>query len=153
MRKAESDLRVARLAAAVPNPERDAVCFHCQQSTEKYLKAVLCEGTWKSKPEIVAACREMINANSPRGIIGTLLALAARTDTTDSLKRIRCPTLILVGSEDKTTPPACSQSLHERIPNSDLHILQAAGHLSNLENSSEFNYFLLDFLKRVGVYI
>ncbi len=24
-------------------PARDAVCFHCQQSAEKYLKALLCE--------------------------------------------------------------------------------------------------------------
>jgi HEPN domain-containing protein len=27
----------------MPNPERDAVCFHCQQASEKYLKAILCE--------------------------------------------------------------------------------------------------------------
>jgi len=43
VRKAESDLRVARNEAAAPNPERDAVCFHCQQAAEKYLKAILCE--------------------------------------------------------------------------------------------------------------
>ncbi len=27
----------------VSGPERDAVCFHCQQAAEKYLKALLCE--------------------------------------------------------------------------------------------------------------
>jgi HEPN domain-containing protein len=36
-------MRVARNEAAMPNPERDAVCFHCQQASEKYLKAVLCQ--------------------------------------------------------------------------------------------------------------
>jgi HEPN domain-containing protein len=43
VRKAESDLRVARNEAATPKPEKDAVCFHCQQCAEKYLKALLCE--------------------------------------------------------------------------------------------------------------
>jgi HEPN domain-containing protein len=36
-------VRVARNEAAKPNPERDAVGFHCQQAAEKYLKALLCE--------------------------------------------------------------------------------------------------------------
>jgi HEPN domain-containing protein len=43
VRKAESDLRVARNEAAQDNPEKDAVGFHCQQAAEKYLKALLCE--------------------------------------------------------------------------------------------------------------
>jgi predicted nucleotidyltransferase len=42
-RKAEGDLRVARNEAAVRDPVRDAVSFHCQQAAEKYLKALLCE--------------------------------------------------------------------------------------------------------------
>jgi HEPN domain-containing protein len=43
IRKGESDLRVAeRLALAKP-PEHDIVCFHCQQSAEKLLKALLIE--------------------------------------------------------------------------------------------------------------
>jgi HEPN domain-containing protein len=41
--KAESDLRVDRNEAAFPQPERDAVCFHCLPSAEKYLKAALCK--------------------------------------------------------------------------------------------------------------
>lgn len=116
-----------------------------------FLNAVLSEETRRSKPEVVALCREMVNANTPKGIIGTLLGLAARTDTTASLNKMNCPTLILVGQEDKITPPSSAEVLKQQIPNSELHILPTAGHLSNLENSSEFNHFLLDFLSRVGV--
>jgi HEPN domain-containing protein len=43
VRKAEGDVRVARNEAARPHPVRDAICFHCQQAAEKYLKALLCE--------------------------------------------------------------------------------------------------------------
>ena len=41
--KAEEDIEVARSLAAQTKPRRDAVCFHCQQSAEKYLKALLQE--------------------------------------------------------------------------------------------------------------
>jgi HEPN domain-containing protein len=42
--KAEGDFRTATREAAVDeHPNFDAVCFHCQQSAEKYLKALLTE--------------------------------------------------------------------------------------------------------------
>jgi len=41
--KAEDDMRVARNEAATAIPARDAVCFHCQQAAEKYLKVLLVE--------------------------------------------------------------------------------------------------------------
>src|SRR5437016_5313616 len=39
--KAEDDYRVAAMLAAGSEPFHDQVCFHCQQSAEKYLKALL----------------------------------------------------------------------------------------------------------------
>lgn len=41
VRKAEADYRGARSLARQTPPLHDLVCFHCQQSAEKYLKAVL----------------------------------------------------------------------------------------------------------------
>jgi HEPN domain-containing protein len=41
LRKAESDLAVARVLAADPDPHDDAIGFHAQQAVEKALKAVL----------------------------------------------------------------------------------------------------------------
>jgi HEPN domain-containing protein len=43
LKKAEQDVVAARALAAQKLPPRDAVCFHCQQSAEKYLKALLQE--------------------------------------------------------------------------------------------------------------
>ena len=43
VRKAEGDWRVAIHEAAITDPVRDVVCFHCQQCAEKYLKALLQE--------------------------------------------------------------------------------------------------------------
>lgn len=41
VRKAESDFRLAAVIAREPEPFHDEQCFHCQQSAEKYLKALL----------------------------------------------------------------------------------------------------------------
>jgi HEPN domain-containing protein len=41
--KAEEDIEVARTLAAVANPCRNVTCFHCQESADKYLKALLQE--------------------------------------------------------------------------------------------------------------
>ncbi|MBI1904191.1 MAG: HEPN domain-containing protein [Planctomycetia bacterium] len=40
MKKAEADYRGAARLAHGAEPLHDLVCFHCQQSAEKYLKAL-----------------------------------------------------------------------------------------------------------------
>ena len=44
VRKAEADFRGALRLASAKEPFHDLVAFHCQQSAEKYLKAILEEG-------------------------------------------------------------------------------------------------------------
>jgi HEPN domain-containing protein len=41
--KAEADLNGANELAQAARPYHDLICFHCQQSAEKYLKALLVE--------------------------------------------------------------------------------------------------------------
>ena len=43
VRKAEEDWRGVRDLTSAQPPLRDLVCFHCQQSAEKYLKSLLQE--------------------------------------------------------------------------------------------------------------
>jgi len=54
--------------------------------------------------------------------------------------------LILVGKEDEITPPEVALLMHEKIKGSTLHIIEQAGHLSNIENSDEFNEHLIKFI-------
>ncbi len=117
---------------------------------ETFSKAVFAPESFNTRPEAVALIKDIITSTPALSIAGTLLALAARTDTTPSLGQIKIPTLILVGEKDVTTPPANSQLMHEKIAGSELHIIPAAAHMSNLENPSVFNQHLLSFLKRVA---
>ena len=43
VRKAEADKQVAEMLVKSKNRLNDAICFHCQQLTEKYLKALIQE--------------------------------------------------------------------------------------------------------------
>src|SRR5437660_1182218 len=43
VRKAEHDVKSARIIASGPDRLYDNICFHCQQAAEKYLKALLQE--------------------------------------------------------------------------------------------------------------
>lgn len=49
-------------------------------------------------------------------------------DIHDRVSAVELPTLIICGAQDRMAPPALSTYLHEEIPNSQLHIIQAAGH-------------------------
>ncbi|NOT06097.1 MAG: alpha/beta hydrolase [Anaerolineales bacterium] len=54
-------------------------------------------------------------------------------DVVGQLEQIDLPTLIICGAEDKMTPVKFSELLHGRIANSQLHIVDNAGHLVMLE--------------------
>ncbi|MES2764767.1 MAG: alpha/beta fold hydrolase [Bacteroidota bacterium] len=112
-----------------------------------FVKSIFAEKTFKKNPDAVVKVRKIIEKNSPTAICGTLLALASRTDTTESLKNISIPTLILVGEEDKLTTPENARSMQKLIKKSELHVLKNAAHMSNLENVEEFNKHLVKFLK------
>jgi 3-oxoadipate enol-lactonase len=113
---------------------------------EGFLKLVLAPETFENHPVVADKVRGMIVTNSPRGVCGTLLALAGRTDTTPALKKMNIPALILVGENDVLTPPADAEKLQAQLPNAELHIVPHAAHMSNLENIPFFNERMLAFL-------
>jgi pimeloyl-ACP methyl ester carboxylesterase len=115
---------------------------------EDFVKAVFWEKTFENNTEAIEFTKKLVRENSTLGICGTLLALAARTDTTQSFSSINVPTCIIVGEHDKLTPPPVAQAMHKAIAGSELHILSNAGHMSNLENTKDFNENLVAFLKK-----
>lgn len=67
-------------------------------------------------------------------------------DPADRLGKLRCPTLVLVGQEDRVTPPVLAEMLAASIPGAKLKIIERAGHISNAENPKAFNEAVLSFL-------
>lgn len=119
-----------------------------QPFAEGFAKAVFAPASFAAIPLVVQQIQDIITATDPLSIGGTLLALAARTDTTPALSGITIPTLILVGEHDALTPPADAEAMQAQLPNAELHVIPGAAHLSNLENPTVFNRHLLAFLER-----
>jgi pimeloyl-ACP methyl ester carboxylesterase len=117
---------------------------------EGFLKAVFAPRTFDEKPDVVDEIRKTVLSNYPLVICGTLLAMAGRTDTTEALSKISVSTLIMVGEHDAVTPPAAAKVMHDRIPNSKLHIIENAAHMSNLENPGRFNEHLAKFIDEIS---
>jgi 3-oxoadipate enol-lactonase len=64
----------------------------------------------------------------------------------DRLAEIRLPTLVLVGEQDRVTPPVCSEELAAGIRDAKLIRIPGAGHITNIEFPNEFNAALKEFL-------
>lgn len=116
---------------------------------EGFVKTAFAAESFETKADAVDMIRKVIESNSVLGVCGALLALATRTDTTDALPGIRVPTMILVGEHDALTPVSASEEMHVKIHNSEIHVIQNAAHMSNLENAETFNNYVLDFLDRL----
>lgn len=139
-----NEVKIKR-AAAVRAVKKDGV----KSFAEGFVKTVLTERTFKTKPNLVEFVSKMIQENSPLGISGALLAMASRTDTTAALAKMTLPALILVGEEDLLTPPSVSEAMMKSMPQATLHVIPEAAHLCNLENPDVFTERLLSFLETI----
>jgi pimeloyl-ACP methyl ester carboxylesterase len=117
---------------------------------DEIIKNLFAPESFTKKKNVVATVREMIIGTTKHSLCNTLHALAERKETCTQLHEINIPVLIMVGKEDKITPIAAAQQMHEKILNSKLEIIQQAGHLSNLEDPTAFNTHLVKFLELVG---
>lgn len=101
----------------------------------------------EDKPDAVELIKSSIRRNSISSICSTLLALAARTDTTDVLVDIKVPTLVIRGKEDKITPAELMEELAKKIKGATYLEFEHCGHLPNLEDVEKFNLNMNTFLQ------
>ena len=100
------------------------------------------------QPKALEFLRGVAAKSSPEAVMAALAALAARPDAVPGLAKIKVPTAVLVGSQDRITPLPLSEAMRSRIPGAEMHLIPDAGHFSNAENPSAFNAHLVSFLKR-----
>ena len=115
-----------------------------------FIKNVFCNDSYNNKKELVKNLHNVVFSNSQHIITMGLIALAERSESCSTLNEITIPTLILCGREDEVTPLAQSEYMNAAIKGSILHVIDNAGHVSNLEQPDEFNKHLLDFLTVVS---
>ncbi len=64
------------------------------------------------------------------------------------LSKIAVPTLVIVGDQDRLTPPTVARQMAASINGAELVILRNAGHLANIEQPALFNSIIEEFLLR-----
>jgi len=116
---------------------------------EQMIPKLLGETTLKIGPTVADRIRSMIEAAQPEGIAQALIGMAQRENSTNLLPQISCPTLIVVGDEDKLTPPTEAETLAQSIRASRLEVIKGAGHLSNLEQPASFNQAINKYLNQL----
>ena len=79
-------------------------------------------------------------------ILAATRALAHRPDRTPLLSRIDCPTLVVCGGDDTTSPAPEMRSLAAQIRGAEYVELAGVGHLSNLEAPGRFDDAVARFL-------
>jgi len=114
---------------------------------ERLLPRLLAPETLATQPEVAAQVREMAGRWSAPGLVGALGMLRDRPDSTETLRGVRMPTLVLVGSEDEIAPPDTARAMAQLIPAAQYHVVPAAGHIAPLEQPLATSRLLADFLR------
>ncbi|MEU6642026.1 alpha/beta fold hydrolase [Saccharomonospora sp. NPDC046836] len=136
------EARATRLATA-ERAESEGVASWL---AEAMLPNLLAAETLRSRPEVVGATRELIEAQQPAGVAWAQRAMAARPDSMDALRGADVPVLVIVGEQDAVTPPDAARAMAEALPSARLVEIPGAGHLTPLEAPDRVAGAILDWL-------
>lgn len=94
--------------------------------------------------------------SSARTLLGTdpdaymsCCAALRDADLRELVEAIRCPTLVIGGGADISTPPDQAEWLHEHIEGSRLALIDGAPHFANLERPEEWGGLVTAFLQEL----
>ena len=76
--------------------------------------------------------------------------LIASPDVRERLGELRCPTLVLVGEHDASTPPAVAKDAASAMLNAELQVLAKTAHIVTVEAPEVVHHAILKFLGRTN---
>lgn len=82
---------------------------------------------------MMGAARSLLLRGKPGVLASDLAACAAYAGGTEAASRIRCPCMVLIGSEDRMTPPGAGRALAAGIAGAKVEVIEGAGHMMMLE--------------------
>jgi pimeloyl-ACP methyl ester carboxylesterase len=100
--------------------------------------------------EVVARARELVLEQPITALVTTQETIRDRVDSRPTLSTIDVPVLVLVGEEDRLTPPADSEAMVAALPSARLSRVEGTGHLAALERPAEVADLIASFLKEVA---
>ena len=79
----------------------------------------------------------LLERSAPGVLFADLTACNAYKDGLEAAKKIRCPTLLLLGERDAMTPPRAAKALGEAIAGSTAVVLAGCGHMMMVEQPDQ----------------
>jgi len=110
------------------------------------LPKMLAPSAYADRPEVVAEARQVMAGAPVPGIVGALMAMRDRPDSTVLLAEIDRPVLVIHGADDVLIPPSEAEAMHRALSHGRLVLMPNAGHLLNLEQPARFNAEARTFL-------
>lgn len=107
------------------------------------------DGFRKAHPALISRMVREFSATSLDGYVRCSQAISG-LDTRAALPGIRCPVLIIGGTEDPGAPLDALRQMNQAIPSSKLLVIEGAGHLSNLDRPEVFSAALKAHLEEHG---
>ena len=92
---------------------------------------------------------EMSEALGASVFLAQSRALRDRPDQTQTLRGYAAPSLVLCGREDIPCPVSRHELMHGLLPNSELVIVEEAGHLPTLEQPDRTTKAIRRWLRRI----
>ena len=130
-------------AAAFAEAGRVAMRERADAVRRAGMEAVL--ETTRDRPHLIDRVSKTLLADDP-SVHGAMWDMIAGLDLVSELHRVACPTLVLVGEFDPSSPPAAAQVLASNIAGAEMHVIEGASHMAPLERPDVVNAHLIGFL-------
>ena len=102
----------------------------------------------ENKSTVLDVCMDMALSLGPDVFINQSRALQKRADQLNTIQSMNIPVLIMCGSEDKLCTVERHDMMHNMISDSDLKIINNAGHMPTLEQPRETTEVLKEWLMK-----
>lgn len=102
-----------------------------------------------ASPAQVRFVEALLVGTSSKTVAGLLPSLAL-FDLSASLESIEQPTLVVVGSHDRLTPPRQARRMADALPRAETIELARCGHLTMIERPHEFSHLLDEFAAKTA---
>lgn len=119
-----------------------------EQFFEGMVQKVFGRTTRENRPDLVDGALRMMRKMSPLDVAQVQRGMAERPDSTDTLKTINVPTLLITGDEDLMTGVKEAELMHQHIRTSEVRVIPKAGHYSPWEQPELAGRLLRQFLDR-----
>ncbi len=139
-----AEARAGRQTAAASARESGTAEIVAQMFPKMLTPETIAMADWRSS----MVMQSMENATVP-GVLAALAAMAARPDSTATIRESDIPLIALVGERDAITPPADAERMVSLAKDGMLAVVPDAAHLSNVERPADVNRFIQAFLTRL----